>query len=226
MSDLVTREEIRAELWPATLVEFDTSLHFCVRQLRAALGDTAAASRYIETLPRRGYRLVPAVEASRARAERRPLRPRLAAAVIAMIGTGLIATALLRAGHTDPLRIGVMPFEPPAESAWAGEISTVAEWILEDLAVRSRERAGIVGPTSTAPYATSDADLRRLAADYKLQYIVNGRFIEHEDGARMLAELIRVSDGVHLWVRRFDDLSDGRRVGLEISRNVARELGL
>ena len=42
----------------------------------------------------------------------------------------------------------------------------------------------------------------------------------------MFAELIRVSDGVHVWVNPYDDLSEGRRIGLEISANVARELGL
>ena len=57
--DVVTREEIQAEVWPAgTFVDFEQSLNFCVRQIRAALGDNANAPRYVETLPRRGYRWV------------------------------------------------------------------------------------------------------------------------------------------------------------------------
>ncbi len=57
--DVVTREEIQAEVWPAgTFVDFEQSLNFCIRQIRAALGDNALAPRYIETLPRRGYRWV------------------------------------------------------------------------------------------------------------------------------------------------------------------------
>ena len=57
--DVVTREEIQAEVWPAgTFVDFEQSLNFCVRQIRVGLGDTATASRYVETLPRRGYRWV------------------------------------------------------------------------------------------------------------------------------------------------------------------------
>ena len=56
---VVTREEIQAEVWPAgTFVDFEQSLNFCVRQIRAALGDNANAPRYLETLPRRGYRWV------------------------------------------------------------------------------------------------------------------------------------------------------------------------
>ncbi len=57
--EVVTREEIQAEVWPAgTFVDFEQSLNFCIRQIRAALGDNALAPRYVETLPRRGYRWV------------------------------------------------------------------------------------------------------------------------------------------------------------------------
>ena len=57
--DVVTREEIQAEIWPAgTFVDFEQSLNFCIRQIRAALRDDANAPRYVETLPRRGYRWV------------------------------------------------------------------------------------------------------------------------------------------------------------------------
>ena len=57
--DVVTREEIQSEIWPAgTFVDFEQSLNFCIRQIRAALRDDANAPRFIETLPRRGYRWV------------------------------------------------------------------------------------------------------------------------------------------------------------------------
>jgi len=61
--ELVTREEIQQRLWPAdTFVDFDHSLNTAVKKLRQALGDEADAPRYIETLPKRGYRFVGAVE--------------------------------------------------------------------------------------------------------------------------------------------------------------------
>ena len=61
--DLVTREEIQREVWPeGTFVDFEQSLNFCIRQIRTALGDQAATPRYVETLPRRGYRLLVPVE--------------------------------------------------------------------------------------------------------------------------------------------------------------------
>jgi DNA-binding winged helix-turn-helix (wHTH) protein/Flp pilus assembly protein TadD len=61
--ELVTREEIQKELWGGdTFVDFEQGLNFCVKRLRAALGDDAEKPRYIETLPRRGYRFVAPVE--------------------------------------------------------------------------------------------------------------------------------------------------------------------
>lgn len=58
---VVTRDELRDRLWPdGTFVDFEHSLNAAVKRLRAALGDDAKAPRYIETLPRRGYRWIPA----------------------------------------------------------------------------------------------------------------------------------------------------------------------
>jgi len=57
--EVVTRDEIQSRVWPAgTFVDFEQSLNFCIRQIRTALGDSALNPRYIETLPRRGYRWV------------------------------------------------------------------------------------------------------------------------------------------------------------------------
>src|SRR5215813_3057738 len=62
--ELVTREELVRRLWPeGTFVDFDHSLNKAVNKLRDALGDSADQPSYIETLPRRGYRLIASVEA-------------------------------------------------------------------------------------------------------------------------------------------------------------------
>src|SRR5208282_2140500 len=61
--ELVTREELKAQLWAEnTFVEFESSLNVAVRRLRGALGDEAQHPVYIETVPRRGYRFVGEVE--------------------------------------------------------------------------------------------------------------------------------------------------------------------
>ena len=62
--DLISREEIRSKLWSGTtVVEFDHSINAAVKRLRNALRDSAGQPRYIETLPRRGYRFIGQVEA-------------------------------------------------------------------------------------------------------------------------------------------------------------------
>src|SRR5580692_2607860 len=60
---IVTREEIKGRLWPNdTVVDFDQSINATIKALRRTLGDSADNPRYIETLARRGYRLMPRVE--------------------------------------------------------------------------------------------------------------------------------------------------------------------
>src|SRR5262249_41643461 len=65
--EVLTRAEIRERIWcNDTFVDFEQGLNFCIRQIREAVGDTADAPRFIETLPRRGYRFLLPVETSAA----------------------------------------------------------------------------------------------------------------------------------------------------------------
>ena len=127
--DVVTREEIQAEVWPAgTFVDFEQSLNFCVRQIRAALGDNANAPRYVETLPRRGYRWVGgAVEQVSAAATVRewprpvPAEPRLpageeAALAPAARAPGPLAAPALR--RRSAVLAGLALFALAALAAW------------------------------------------------------------------------------------------------------------
>src|SRR5215467_8180681 len=75
--DVVTREELRRELWPNdTFVDFDHGLNAAVRRLRDALDDSADNPRFIETLPRHGYRFITATapKGIQRKATRSPLR--------------------------------------------------------------------------------------------------------------------------------------------------------
>lgn len=61
--EVVSREELRQSIWPAdTFVDFEHSLNTAIKKLRQALGDRAGKSKFVETLPRRGYRFVATVE--------------------------------------------------------------------------------------------------------------------------------------------------------------------
>jgi DNA-binding winged helix-turn-helix (wHTH) protein len=57
--ELVTKEELQKRIWPAdTFVDFDTGLYNAIKKLREALGDEAGTPRYVETVPKRGYRFI------------------------------------------------------------------------------------------------------------------------------------------------------------------------
>src|SRR3981081_1246826 len=61
--EVVTREELREKLWPAhTFVDFDRSLNKAMTKLRSALADSADSPRYVETVPRHGYRFLASVQ--------------------------------------------------------------------------------------------------------------------------------------------------------------------
>src|SRR5215470_11375401 len=61
--EVLTRSDIRDRIWNDSFVDFEQGLNFCIRQIREALGDTADSPRFIETLPRRGYRFLAPVDA-------------------------------------------------------------------------------------------------------------------------------------------------------------------
>src|SRR3954465_11870144 len=61
--EIVSRQEIQQRVWGGdTFVDFDRGINFCINQIRAALGDDADRPRYIETIPRRGYRFIANIE--------------------------------------------------------------------------------------------------------------------------------------------------------------------
>src|SRR5437879_7981569 len=61
--NVVTREQLRQELWPSdTFVDFDHSLNTAVNKVREALGDSASRPQYVETLARRGYRFIAPIQ--------------------------------------------------------------------------------------------------------------------------------------------------------------------
>src|ERR1700757_912835 len=61
--EVVTREELQKHLWPDTFVDVERNLNTAVNKIREVLGDSAESPRYVETLPRRGYRFIGKVEA-------------------------------------------------------------------------------------------------------------------------------------------------------------------
>lgn len=116
---VVTREEIRERLWSAdTFVDFERSINFCINQIRAALGDDAEMPRYVETLPRRGYRFIASVTAE---VSREPAR------IVSIAPRGSEALPLVgvpgEANTANPATAGtqVVPLRPaqPLATGWS-----------------------------------------------------------------------------------------------------------
>jgi DNA-binding winged helix-turn-helix (wHTH) protein/Tfp pilus assembly protein PilF len=99
--EVVTRDEIRREVWGDADVDFDQGLGFCLSQIRAALGDSAQAPRYIQTVPRKGYRFLVPVQTDAGPGRRRiPLRA--LAAVLAAFAIGVAVDRLLTRSRAEP----------------------------------------------------------------------------------------------------------------------------
>lgn len=242
---VVTREEIRAALWPDVSVEFDASLHHCVRQVRAALGERASDAAYIETIPKRGYRLkCPAVAIAAEPAAEPPgtqppvmqsfePAPSLAPVsrsrrwVLPMLGLGVLGFGALGFWlvRDEPLRVGIMPFEDPRmDEATAGVAGQLGERVLAELTDQLGARADVIGPRTTGPLREAGLSLAQIAEQLDLEHILNAKFTGSTDAPALLIELIRSRDGRHIWVQLYDEPARWTAAGSEIVDGIATEL--
>jgi DNA-binding winged helix-turn-helix (wHTH) protein/TolB-like protein len=259
---IVSREEIRQSLWPEVRVDFDRSLHFCIRQIRAALNDDAAHPKFIETIPRRGYRWIAdfeVVDASSgtekageaanlnpqdkepgdARPEAvRPAHSRMLPPLIWKIGLGFALLALILlysmnhwrgklavASENDSpkLRLAIMPFQPAnASHPFAG--NDIALQLLQAFGNKDDIALEVIGPTTTAQYHPDQ--FQALAKDYRIDWILNGRFSQAADSTRLLAEVIRAGDGAHVWVKYFDPATPVEVIVERIADGFFKQFGL
>ena len=110
--EIVTRAEIQKALWgDDTFVDFEHGINFCIRQIRDALGDSAEKPRYLETVPRMGYRFIAAVETETASENDGKARSRWFAAAALALAVGLLAAALAwRSAKSDEMHPVTRPF--------------------------------------------------------------------------------------------------------------------
>ena len=232
--EVISREEFRHRLWPDTTVEFDQGLNFCIRQLRIALDDDAVSPRYIETLPRRGYRFRAAVIAREqtlalphgtARVEsRHPRRSwTIAAIAIAVVTGGVIAWASHRASTAAPI-LAIVPFDVDTS---VPVLRNYRDALAESMVERATNRAGravvIIGPGMTRRFESRtpiDTIRARLGAGYALSGVVRRR----ADAFDIFAQLVRANDRGHIWAIRLLDstsVGDYASVGTRIADSVA-----
>lgn len=127
--ELVTREELRQKVWDdGTFVDYERGLNFCVLQVRTALGDDAKSPRYIETLPKRGYRFIAPCQVIEPEplpptVHRQPPTPPPARAPYAVAASALLVMALVfvawqrRASVPAPLGRASVPLSATSPAA-------------------------------------------------------------------------------------------------------------
>lgn len=184
---VVTREQLIALLWPKGVVDFDTSLNTVIRKLRSALGDAAEAPRYIETLPRRGYRFIGALD------------PRVAKAEAAALSAAEKAS-----GHVR-VPISVLPFSSLSGDA---EQQAISDGITEDIITElSRWRLlDVRSRLVSFKYRGTEVDINRIARELNVRFVVEGSVRRMGDHIRITAQLIDAATGRQVWADHFDRL--------------------
>jgi TolB-like protein len=201
--DVVSRERIRQRLWPdGTTVDFEHSVNAAIKRLRTALGDDAARPRFVETVPRWGYRFIALPEAD-ARADESPAlsaRPRLI----------------------------VLPFVAPNGSSPDEAFGDgLTQELTSQLAHRCADRLGVLARTSAMLYK----DARHRAGDIgdalRVDYLVEGSVRLSEDRIRVTAQLIEARGETHRWAHGYDRARvDDFSIQIDIATEIAHALTL
>jgi TolB-like protein/DNA-binding winged helix-turn-helix (wHTH) protein len=209
--EAVARDEIRNALWGAdTFVDFDQSLNSCITQLRSVLNDDPEKPRFIETVPRHGYRFVGRLQAAP--------RPRKRFGVLAVTAAAvLIGSVLLwRSLSSERAMLLVRPFENLSGDASQGFLAEgLTEELITSTASLSPERLGVYGRTTALRFDEGKVDF-----DYALE----GSLRREGDGLRITARLVD-ADGRSIWTETFDrKAEDVLRVQSDVAARVARAL--
>jgi DNA-binding winged helix-turn-helix (wHTH) protein len=180
---IVTREELRTKLWAAdTYVDFDTGLNRCVKKIREALGDSAESPRFVETIPKRGYRFIASVDRSGPGGEcdgpaAIPTSARRYSGVfIAALGTLAVALAFMtwRWAVASPQikSVAVLPLENlSADASDEYFAEGVTDEIITQLA--QTDSVSVISRTSVAQYRHTKKSLRVIAQELKADAIVS-----------------------------------------------------
>lgn len=177
--EVATKDDLMAEAWPGTIVE-ENSLHVQISALRKALGEQAGGSRYIATVPGRGYRFVAPVEEEGA--AKLPL--------------------------PDIPSIAVLPFtnlsSDPEQDYFADGI---VEDVITALARFSS--LFVTARNSSFTYKGRDIDIKQVGRELGVRYVLEGSVRKAGDRVRISCQLVQAETGAHVWAERYEgELSD------------------
>jgi TolB-like protein/DNA-binding winged helix-turn-helix (wHTH) protein/Flp pilus assembly protein TadD len=252
--ELVSREELRAKIWPHTIVDFDHGLNKAIGKIRDALGDSAENPRFIETVARRGYRFLadvavvqdgprqtaagdPAVQAdagSLARPEagtssRRPPRAiawRLFGFGLALVAAAALSWILYTSRNSAPTirSLAVLPLKN-----LSGDVSQdyFTDGMTEELITQLGQISAlrVISSTSVMLYKGVDKPLAEIARELSVQAVVEGSVLRSGGRVRITAQLIRVPADEQMWAQSYEgDLRDTLALQSKVAQAIAEQI--
>ena len=248
----VTREEMRQRLWPAdTFVDFEHSLNSAIKKLRAALGDSPENSRYVETIPRVGYRFIAPVQevqpiglpAARAPANlpespepvvpQAPVGPPAKLRSVMPVVAGLALLAMLAVAtvlwwhfhsRLGPAKVSlaVLPFvNLTGEPGQEYFSDGLTEEIIAQLGQVNPDLLSVIARTSVMHYKSSSEPLPQIGSELGVQYVLEGSVRRDSGRVRITTQLVRVQGQTPVWSREYDRELAGL---LSLQQDVAQEV--
>ena len=249
--EVVTREEIKQAIWePGTFVDFEQGLNSSIRYIRAALNDDPDAPRYIETIPRRGYRFIAPVEGRPREQSAAPglpaeemasPRPRrggrfVAFALAAGLTAVVAAAAWLGISHwrapapppSGRILLVILPFKNLSGDPGQQYLSDgLTEEMITQVGRMSPRRLGVIARTSAMRYAGTKQSAREIGRELGVQYLLEGSVRREGPRVRINAKLIRAADQSQLWGEAFEgDFANLLAIQNDVARSIARSLAL
>jgi TolB-like protein/DNA-binding winged helix-turn-helix (wHTH) protein/Tfp pilus assembly protein PilF len=250
--EVVTRDEVCRALWQTdTFVDFDHSVAAAVNKIREALGDSAENPRFVETLPRKGYRFIrqikrdlPQVATLPTAAEVPRASPRTAKLpaswlkTIGWVGVGVVALLCTlgwrmarygRVGFSSGSQIRSLAVLPLANLSGEADREYFADGMTEELTTDLGKISAlrVISRTSTMQYKGSKKPLPEIARELNVDAIVEGTVARSGSHVHITANLIQASPERHLWAESYEsEVADALAVQGEIAQAVGRKIGL
>jgi TolB-like protein/DNA-binding winged helix-turn-helix (wHTH) protein/Tfp pilus assembly protein PilF len=206
---VLSREQIQHELWgDGTFVDFDRNLNVCIAQIRATLNDDSEAPRYIQTIPKRGYRFIAPVERVNATPiiESTPAPPRarwfwiITAMLLASCSMAVGYLAWRSAGRSERVMLATLPFEnlsgDPQEDLFTDGLT---EELISQFGSLNPDKLGVIGRSSVIRYKGTPHGIDQVGRELGVDYVVEGTVRKSAGQVRVAARLIKVSDQAQVW---------------------------
>src|SRR5713226_4497021 len=226
--DVVTRKELQQQLWPSdTFVEFENGLNNAISRLREALGDISGSPRFIETVPRHGYRFLPEVSQSSVKSRLAISRTRLVVFVL-VLAVGLVVGAAFRfTGHGQAIHsLAVLPFRNLSAGAPDDYFTSgMTDAVTTELAKLGVSK--VISETSVAQFKDTKKSVPEIARALSVDAVVEGAVLREGNQVRITVQLIRADTDRHVWAESYQrQMIDILTLQDEVALGVAHAIKL